>query len=221
MKTILVALVVLAVLAVGGDRLAARIASSQAESQLVSRGVSDPHVVVHGFPFLTQALQKQFGHVTVTASAVRRGSLVARDVHVDLRDVRLTSSSSGTAGTVTGDGVVPWSEIATVADLPVTLSAGPGGTVRVTGSVQALGQTLSVVADAALSISGDEIRVRPTSVSLAAGGALDAALVPTVERTLELAYPVRSLPSGARITSLTAERDGVRIHLTASDIAVH
>lgn len=220
MKAVLVALVLLVLLAVGGDRLAARLAAGQAESQLASRGVSDPHVDIHGFPFLTQALRKDFGHVTVTASAVRRGELTAHDVHADLRDVRVLSTSSGTAGRVTGDGVVPWSEIATVADLPVQLSAGPGGTARVTGSVQVLGQTLSVTADAELAVVDDEIRIRPTRVSLASGGLLDAALTRTIEQQLELAYPIRGLPSGVQVTSLTAEPDGVRAHVTATDVGV-
>lgn len=220
MKTLVVTVVVVALLALGGDRLAARLAAGQAEKELVSRGVSDPHVVVHGFPFLTQALGKRFDHVTVTATSVRRGELSARDVHADLRDVRVTSSSSGTAGQVTGDGVVPWAEIATAADLPVTLGAGPGGTVRITGSVDVLGQTLSATADAALSVTGDEIRIRPTRVSLASGGLLDAALTRTLERRFELAYPIRGLPSGVTVTSLTAEPAGVRAHITARDVGV-
>ena len=220
MKTLAVTLVVLTLLAVGGDRLAARFADGQAESQLVSRGVVQPHVTIHGFPFLTQALRKRFDHVTVTAASVRRGDLSARDVHADLRDVRVLSTSSGTAGQVTGDGVVPWSEIATVADLPVTLSAGPDGTARVTGSVTVLGQTLSVAADATVTVVDDEIRIRPTRVSLASGGLLDTALTQTIERRLELAYPIRGLPAGVQVTSLTPETDGVRAHVTATDIGV-
>ena len=220
MRTLVITVVLLALLAVGGDRLAARLAAGQAEKELVSRGVADPHVEIHGFPFLTQALRKKFDHVTVTASSVRRGELSASDVHADLRDVRVTSSSSGTAAEVTGDGVVPWSEIATVADLPVTLSAGPDGTARMTSSVQVLGQTLSVTADASVAVVDDEIRIRPTRVSLASGGLLDAALTRTVERELELAYPIRGLPSGVKVTSLSAEAEGVRAHVTATDVGV-
>jgi hypothetical protein len=219
-KTLVTAVVVLLLLVVGGDRLAARLAAGQAEKELVSRGVSDPHVVVHGFPFLTQALDKHFDHVTVTASAVSRGGLSAQDVHADIRDIQVTSSSTGTAGAVVGDGLVPWTEIAAAADLPVTLGPGPGGTVRVTGSVQILGQTLAVTADAALSVEGSEIRVRPTRVALQTGGVLDATLARPVEQALELTYPLQGLPSGVQITSLTPEHDGVRVAATAADIGV-
>jgi hypothetical protein len=221
MRKLVVALLLLVLLVVGGDRLAARLAAGQAESQLVSRGFTDPHVVVHGFPFLTQAVAKRFDHITVTATSLSRSGLVAQDVHADLRDVRVDTQSSGTAAVATGTGIVTWKEIATAADLPLKLGPGPNGEVRVTGRVEILGQSLDIVAEAILSATGKEIRLRPTHLALRSGGVLDASLSRQLQSLLDLAYPVQGLPAGVSLTALTPEQAGIRVAVSAKNVAVH
>lgn len=221
MRKLIVTLLLLGLLVVGGDRLAARLAAGQAESQLVSRGFANAHVVVHGFPFLTQALNKRFEHITVTATALSRSGLVAKDVRGDLRDVRVDSESSGTAAVATGTGIVSWKEIATAADLPLQLSPGPNGQVRMTGRVEVLGQTLEVVAEAIPSATGKEIRLRPTRVALTSDAVLDAALSSQLQRLLTFTYLVQGLPASVSLTAVTAEPVGIRVAVSARNVAVH
>ena len=70
MRTLLVTLVVLLLLAVGADRVAEKVATDRAESRLAAEGLRDPQVEAGGFPFLLQLLDRRFDDVHVTAAAL-------------------------------------------------------------------------------------------------------------------------------------------------------
>ena len=95
MKKLLVFVVILGLLAVVGDRVAAKLATDEAQRRLVSAGLTSPQVDVRGFPFLTQLLARRFNDVRVTTTAVRIGTGRADQVSGTARDVTVPSSGPG------------------------------------------------------------------------------------------------------------------------------
>jgi hypothetical protein len=65
-RTLLVTLVVLLLLAVGADRVAEKVATDRAETRLAAEGLQDPHVEARGFPVLLQLLDRRFDDVHAT-----------------------------------------------------------------------------------------------------------------------------------------------------------
>ena len=85
----MVLLVVIAVIGIAGDRLAARLAADEAERRLVAEGFTGPSVTMHGFPFLTQLAARRFERVTLTADSLDSGEGEARAVSAESRSSRL------------------------------------------------------------------------------------------------------------------------------------
>lgn len=123
----LIALVVLLVLLVGADFGAAAYAehtiSQKAREQLSL--TNDPSVTVHGFPFLTQALSGEYGHITVNAQGVAvPPKLRDVDFNADMSDVTapLSDLTSGNTksiiiGTLKGEVTIKAADIARQAPL--------------------------------------------------------------------------------------------------------
>ncbi|OQO93260.1 hypothetical protein B1813_13195 [Saccharomonospora piscinae] len=116
----------LAGLLVGADFAAATYAehtvSQKAREQL---GLSqDPAVTIHGFPFATQALAGEYGHISLSADGVGVQQLRDLSVRADLHDVDapLSDLTSGNVsdiaiGRLTGEITLKASDIAGVAPL--------------------------------------------------------------------------------------------------------
>ncbi|TLW93937.1 DUF2993 domain-containing protein [Saccharomonospora piscinae] len=113
-------------LLVGADFAAATYAehtvSQKAREQL---GLSqDPAVTIHGFPFTTQALAGEYGHIALSADGVAVQQLRDLSVRADLHDVDapLSDLTSGNVsdiaiGRLTGEITLKASDIAGVAPL--------------------------------------------------------------------------------------------------------
>src|SRR5215217_7387317 len=89
-KKITIVLLVLVALLVGADFGAAAIAehtvSQKAREQLGL--VDDPSVTIHGFPFSTQALGGNYGHISISATGVKvADKLQDADITAELHDV--------------------------------------------------------------------------------------------------------------------------------------
>lgn len=102
----LIAVAVLVVLLVGADFGAAAFAehtiSQKAREQL--KLANDPAVMVHGFPFLTQAISGDYGHITVNAAGVPVPPRLSDvEFNADLTDVTapLSDLISGNTKTIT------------------------------------------------------------------------------------------------------------------------
>ncbi|EME56922.1 DUF2993 domain-containing protein [Amycolatopsis decaplanina] len=123
----LIALAVLVVLLVGADFGAAAFAehtiSQKTREQL--KLANDPAVTVHGFPFLTQALSGDYGHITISAQGVAvPPKLRDVDFNADMSDVTapLSDLTSGNTksiviGTLKGEVTIKAADIARQAPL--------------------------------------------------------------------------------------------------------
>jgi hypothetical protein len=122
-----IALVVLVLLLVGADFGAAAYAehmiSQKARAQL--QLTDDPSVTIHGFPFLTQALGGEYGHISVSAAGVPVADKL-QDVAVNaelenvtapLSDITSGNTKAITIGELTGSVTIKAADLARLAPL--------------------------------------------------------------------------------------------------------
>ena len=222
MRKLLVVLIVLGVLAVGGDRLAAGLVASEAERRLAAEGFTDPSVQLKGFPFLTQLAGRDFSRVAVTGQRLEADEGSARDVDAELTDVRVPSTGPVRIGSLSARGTVPYDVVVEAAGAgSLRLEPGTAGQVRVSRTVEALGQTFDVVAQARVQARGSRLRLVPTGLEVEGGGSLDDQLSALLADRVAVTYPIPDLPDGVQVEQITAGPDGFVVQVSGRDVSVN
>lgn len=224
MKRLGIALVVLLALLLVGDRVAASLAESAVASEVQSSTplTAEPEVDVTGFPFLTQALAGRYEQVEVRATDVPAGDLTLRRLDATLTGVQVPLSDvvSGSVGPVPVERVraralVSYDELERRAG-DRRLSLEPAGDrVRVTGSVQVLGQTLSATALSRLEVVDGDLVVTAESYEVG-NQAVDDLLSRALGDRLDLRIPVTGLPYGLTVTGVDVRPEGVSVVASAT-----
>ena len=219
MKRFLVALVVLLGLLVVADRAGAAVAARAVARQAQAEAAlpSEPDVRIGGFPFLTQALAGRYEQVTVTATDVPAGELdLARfSAVLDGVQVPLSDALSGSVASVPVSGlraraVVAYDELARRSGERQLAVAPAGDRVRVTGSVEVLGRTLSATAVSRVEVDGGDLVVTAESYEVGNETA-DEVLTRALGDRLDLRIPVEGLPYGLEVTGVEVGGDGVAV----------
>ncbi len=220
-RTLLVILLVLAAVAVAGDRVAEHLVTSGAERRLAENGVTDPQVDVAGFPFLTQLVGHRFGDVTLTGSAAEVDGNRVSGIRVRARQVELPSGADATASALHASLLVPYDEVLERAGRQeLEMSPAGNGRVRLRGEVDVLGRSVEVVGVGRVRVAGSRLRVRPQSFRLADGGAVDATLDGLLVDRFTVSYPLRpALPDGVTVRRATPAADGFRVTLAGRDVS--
>jgi LmeA-like phospholipid-binding len=219
MRKLLVTLVVLAVILVGGDRIAHQLVTGEAEKRLSNEGLSDPSVKVGGFPFVTQLISRRFHDVTVSTPTLTRHGVRAQSVSATATDVDVPSGGDVTVATITARGTISYAEVlAQVGQDGLRLSRASSDEVRLRRSVTVLGQTVGVSARGRIEPSGRSITVVPRGFELEGGGAVSPALAASLTDQFSLSYAVRGLPRGMRIDTITPAADGFVVTLSGRDV---
>lgn len=220
MRRLLVALVVLLALALAADRAGAAFAARAVAQQAQAEAglAAEPQVDVGGFPFLTQALRGRYEQVTVRASDVPAGEVrvaafeaVLTGVEVPLGDALSGSVTSVPVAGVRARAVVAYAELARRSgERRLAVAPAGDGRVRVTGSVQVLGRTLSAVAVSRVEVDGGALVVTAESYEVGDATA-DALLSRALGGRLDLRVPVDGLPYGLQVTGVEVQGDGVAV----------
>lgn len=222
-KVLAITVAALAVLFTIADRTAVHYADNEA-TQLAKQkygyaNTTDGHmkVAINGFPFLTQAIGGDFGHVTLTAekfyvdttSNTQGGYLNIARLHLDLQDVSVISPAarSAEATLATGTLTLSYEDLSGV----VTRLAGNGGPLRVSQAPGSEGQAARVrvsgtVGGAALNSTGT-LLAQGTELTLTLPGTDQAGPVWRV-----------GLPAGVGFTAARATPDGVEISLVGHQV---
>ena len=220
MRKLLVVLIVLAALAVGGDRLVARLVADEAQQRLVAEGFRDPTVRMHGFPFLTQLAARTFEQVTVTGAGLQAGKGRATGVRAELTDVRAPQSGPVQIGSLVASGTVPFDVMVEAVGVPsLELSSGQGGQVEVARTVEVAGRSFDVVAQARVEARGTQLRIVPTEVAVT-GSSLDGRLSALLSERVALTYDIPDLPDGVQIERITAAQDGFLVRVKGRAVSV-
>jgi hypothetical protein len=206
---VLIIVVVLAGLAVVGDRMAAAYAENRIASEVQKQGFgARPDVTIYGFPFLTQVLDRHFPHAHLTARNVREGPLTISRIDGDVREVRVDSGfRKGTIGSVDGTATVSFGDLTKAAGQPdLALTAAGPNTVKAEVD---LGVT-TATATAQITKVGNQIRVHAVSV--------EGFPLSDLGNDLDFTVPVSGLPMGLTFKSLTVSSKGVALRITGSNL---
>ncbi len=221
MRTVVVALVVLLLAAVGADRLAEKVATDRAETRLAAEGLRDPRVDVGGFPFLSQLLAGSYDDVRVTAVSVSSSSGRARDLTVTARSVSVPGQDRATVGSLRATGLVTYAEVLSRAGVRgVRLEPAGGDRVRLSGRVDLLGQSRPIAAVGRVRGTGRTVRVTPDEFELDGEAVSSSRLLAQLDRQYRLVYRLPDLPQGVEFTDVHPRADGFRVVLTGTDVSV-
>jgi hypothetical protein len=216
-KVFVTALLALVILAVAADRLSLVVAQHAVATQLqASGGLSTrPDVSIRGMPFLTQAFAGKYDDVEVSTSGVTAGGGRLSRLDVTLRGVQLplADALTGMVSEVPVDSLRA-TVLMSYADIESQLrdrrlSVGPAhGQLRVTGSVQVLGRTITASALSTVKLSGASVVV--TAKRFEVGNAVASRAVSlALGNRFDFVIRVGQLPYGLTMSSLRVAPEGV------------
>lgn len=222
-RRVLIAVAVLVALFVAADRIALVIAERAAAVTLQrsQKLPQRPNVSISGFPFLTQLVGGEFGHIHVTADGVqttagghtvRVGRLDVTLRHVTVsRDLRSATSQSATA-----TGTVSYADLSQVLGVQVQYAGAGRISATVTAGVIP-GVALAGTATAAPHVSGDALVFSDVQANVA-GQPVPPAVTTYFTSIFGTAVPLTGLPFGVHVRSVAASADGVTVSLTATEL---
>jgi hypothetical protein len=225
------ALVVLLLLLLGTafvvDRVAVGIAEDRVGQELAAQGglQGAPEVDITGFPFLTQALAGRYDDVRISLSADQlgqpegtRADVALRGVHVPLSSVLSGSVQQVPIDRVDGTATLSYDLLSAQLGGDTTLRR-EGEGLRITRTVELLGQTIPLTAAGTVALDGN-VLVLDVENATGAGVDVPRILVDQVADLLDLRYTVPALPFGLRLTSVTPADDGVVVGLEATEAVI-
>ncbi|MGV9349804.1 LmeA family phospholipid-binding protein [Streptomyces spiralis] len=218
-KVLAITVAVPAVLFTVADRVAVHYADDEATHLAAQKydysnsTDGDLEVSIKGFPFLTQAFSRHFGHVRLTASQftvdttsnAQGGYLPVKQFHLDLRGVQVTSlaARSAEADLATGSLMLSYDALSGV----VTRLTSKGGPIRIS---QAPGSTEQAARVRVAGTAGGS-DLNGTGTVLAQGTEISLNLPGTGQ---PMATWRVQLPENVGFTSARATSQGVRIGMT-------
>jgi hypothetical protein len=221
---VLVVLVLLLGLAVLADRVALGVAEDRVATQLVEKGglQGSPEVEIAGFPFLTQAFGGRYDDVRISLTAEQLGQPEGTRADIALHGVEVPLSSvlSGSVAEVPveridGTATLSYALLSDQIGSDTELSADGDG-LRITRTVEILGQSLRLTAAGQVTLEGSDLVV---DVEEASGAGVDVPgfLLERAADLLDIRYTVPPLPFGLQLTDVTPAEDGVDIRVAATD----
>ncbi len=227
MKGLLITLGVLVVLLVAADRVGVLVAEDQVAAQVAQRGqlAGEPDVDITGFPFLTQAVAGHYDDVRLSLTADDLGQPAGTTADISLQGVRLPLSdvlggdvSQLPVDRVDGRASVPYALLAGQLGGDTTLAREDDG-LRITKTVEVLGQTIPLTAAGQVALDGQDLVV---TVESAAGAGIDIpdVLLQQAQDLLDFRYTLPALPFGLQLTGLQVADRGVDVTVAATDVVL-
>jgi hypothetical protein len=224
MRALLIVVVLLLGLAVLADRIAVGVAEDRVATELTSAGglAGTPEVEIAGFPFLTQAIGGTYDEVRISLTADElgqpegtRADVVLHGVQVPLSNVLSGSVSEVPVDRIDGTATLSYALLSAQLGGDTTLRP-EGDGLRITKTVEVLGQSFPLTATGTLTLDGDELVV---DVERASGAGVDLPefLVERASDLLDLRYAVPALPFGLQLTDVVPAEDGVDVRVAAEN----
>jgi hypothetical protein len=234
LSRLLLTLLVLAVLAVGGDRAAAVVAGRGVAQNLqrTQRIPAAPSVTFHGFPFLTQAVTGRYQTVDVAMRGVHgeNGLAIERlDTTLDGVHAPLQQALDGGLTTLPVDHVeaaahVTFAALEASADsrlsgqgVRVTLGRGAADRVAVTARINTSLGAFTVSGQARLTASAGRVRVTLLPQTLSG---IPQALRDVAVQQIDVSVLAPALPFHLSIRSVTVGASGLQLSATGSNITL-
>ncbi len=222
MRALLILVVVLGALFVLADRVGVAVAEDRVADRIAEQGglPGPPEVDITGFPFLTQAVSGRYDEVKIALTAADLGQPEGTDADVALRGVEVPLSDV-VAGSVQQ---VPVERVDGTATLSYELLSAQlegdtriereGGGLRITRTVELLGQQVPLTAAGTVTLDGSDLVV-DVEEAAGAGVELPEVVVDQARDLLDLRYTVPPLPFGLQLTDVRPADDGVVVDVEA------
>ncbi len=188
-----------------------------------------PTVHLHGRLFLTQVVGGRYDDVEIDVRPLNSGPLRIADVHADLHGVylayhdvlldnarRIVIDDSHESVTLRYPDLNSY--LTAVGDR-LTLASGQGRQLRLTGTVQVLGRSVSASADVKVSAANDAIDITPTQFETGNAG-LDSLSRALLGQRFTLHISLQALPFGQHLTRIDTGRDGITVHADGSSVVI-
>jgi len=220
---LVVALLLLGLLVVG-DRVAVGFAEDKVATEIAAKGglQGTPEVDITGFPFLTQAIGGRYDDVRISLTAAELGQPEGTRADIALHGVRVPLSAvlSGSVSEVPvdridGTATLSYALLSAQLEGDTTVTR-EGSGLRITRTVELLGQTVPLTAAGTVTLDGNDLVVDVQQVA-GAGVEVPEWLLSRATGLLDLRYTVPALPFGLKLTSVTPADDGVELGLEATD----
>ncbi len=224
MKALLVVALLLLGLLVVGDRVAVGFAEDKVATEIAAKGglQGTPEVDITGFPFLTQAIGGRYADVRISLTAAELGQPEGTRADIALHGVRVPLSAvlSGSVSEVPvdridGTATLSYALLSDQLEGDTTVTR-EGSGLRITRTVELLGQTVPLTAAGTVTLDGNDLVVDVQQVA-GAGVEVPDWLLSRATGLLDLRYTVPALPFGLKLTSVTPADDGVDLGLEATD----
>lgn len=224
MKAPLVVALLLLGLLVVGDRVAVGFAEDKVATEIAAKGglQGTPEVDITGFPFLTQAIGGRYDDVRISLTAAELGQPEGTRADIALHGVRVPLSAvlSGSVSEVPvdridGTATLSYALLSAQLEGDTTVTR-EGSGLRITRTVELLGQTVPLTAAGTVTLDGNDLVVDVQQVA-GAGVEVPEWLLSRATGLLDLRYTVPALPFGLKLTSVTPADDGVELGLEATD----
>jgi hypothetical protein len=226
-RALLVVLLVLAALFVIADRVGVAVAEDQVADRIAEQAglPGPPEVDITGFPFLTQAVSGTYDEVRIQLTAADLGQpegtdadVALRGVQVPLSDVVAGSVQQVPVDRIDGTATLSYDLLSSQLEGDTTLERDGDG-LRITRTVELLGQQVSLTASGNVTLDGSDLVV---DVEEAAGAGVDLpeAVVGRASDLLDLRYTIPPLPLGLQLTAVRPAEDGVVVDLEATGTVI-
>lgn len=195
-----------------------------AENLRTSLGTpNDPEVSVEGSPFLTQAVTRNIHLVHVVADDLGAGGATPLPVeHVDFVATDVTTTDwfrTMTASHIEGVGLLDYAALEKVAKLP--LSYAGDGRIQTQTSTKVFGADVVAHITGVPRLERSEQTLTFADPTITVGGVnLPDFTAKALLRAVLTPIPLSGLPLGLRVSSVAAEEGGVRVGVTADDVAL-
>jgi hypothetical protein len=208
-----IVVVVLLVAAGIGDQVARSYAEGRIAQQVQTSGhlTAKPNVTIEGWPFLTQALSRNFSTIDISANDVTANSgkltfnftAKATGVHVN------SSFNSATVNHITGQALLPFGSVTSLLDVPsgtITLSADPADgpdAVKASSPLGSLKGTVKLASPSEIAITLDQGSGFASLFSGLSGNAF------TID--------IPALPAGLVVQSVSVTSQGIVANASANN----
>jgi LmeA-like phospholipid-binding len=216
----LITVIAILVLLVASDRVANAYTENQMASQIQSSlGLSGkPDVTIHGFPFWTQLIARDFKNVTVTASnetinsaSAGGGALEIASLNATLHGLHFqgfSSSSSATVDQFNATALITFTALGSIGGVPQGVTLSQDGPNQVKATLD-LGP-LSASATAQVTQSGpNQIHVHVTDF-----GGIPADQLGNFG---DFTFTIPKLPAGVTIQSVSVTQQGVMVTIAGTN----
>ncbi|WP_406252611.1 DUF2993 domain-containing protein [Streptomyces atratus] len=222
LRILLVIVVVLGGIFVAVDRAAVYFAESEAAGRIriTDATIGSTDVSIKGFPFLTQIAADQLDEVDVEITGIETAAngrrLRISRMNAALHDVKLADDySSATATRATGTAVISYEDLTEAASDGVAVEYGGNNKVKVTGTVDVLGNPISrSVLSTVTLVDGHTLRVHADKVP----GEGIPGLEGLVRQKTDFDREVGGLPGGLKLQKIQPTADGLEISVTGTDV---